>query len=198
MSLIAIASRAVGLSESQGKAALQDYLTTGGVNIDPATRAWCADFVNATLSQGGLEGTGSGMARSFMDWGQAVDTPQRGDIAVFSRGDPNGPSGHVGFFDSFNPDGSINVLGGNQDDSVNISPYSADRLLGFRRPGQAAAPQNGPQNALTGQVGQGTGQNALVAPMERPSVKNALIDPQMFMARQVQYSNPFEAAYANG
>lgn len=119
----------------EGQSALSDFLRTGGVNIDPATRAWCADFVNATMNKAGQKGTDSSMARSFLQWGQAVSDPQRGDVAVFSRGDPKGPYGHVGFFDSVNPDGSIKVLGGNQSDSVSYGNYPADRLLGYRRAG---------------------------------------------------------------
>lgn len=123
----------------EGQAALLDYLRTGGVNIDPTTRAWCADFVNATLAKAGQKGTDSGLARSFLKWGMEVTDPQVGDIAVFSRGDPNGPYGHVGFFAGYNPDGTIRVLGGNQSDSVSYANYPADRLLGFRR----AAPDSG-------------------------------------------------------
>lgn len=127
---------AAGMAGSrEGQAALTDYLRTGGQNIDPQTRAWCADFVNATLSKAGQKGTDSGMARSFLQWGQEVADPQQGDIAVFSRGDPSGPSGHVGFFAGKNPDGTIKVLGGNQSDSVSYASYPAERLLGYRRPG---------------------------------------------------------------
>ena len=151
-----IAAAQIGLNETTKAAALTDYLHNGGVNLDPATTAWCAAFVNATLAQSGQKGTGSNMARSFLDWGQAVDQPQPGDIAVFSRGDPNGPYGHVGFFQGYNPDGTIRVLGGNQGDAVGVSSYSPNALLGFRRgetTNQLAAPQQ-PQpqmNALAPQ-----------------------------------------------
>lgn len=132
-----IAGQQLGLSEGDQAAAISDFISTGGANLDPVTRAWCADFVNASLSRAGIEGTGSGMARSFLDWGQPVDQPMQGDVAVFRRGDPNGPYGHVGFFDGYNEDGSIRVLGGNQGDAVSIANYSANDLLGFRRaPGQ--------------------------------------------------------------
>ncbi len=131
--LMGIASSALGMNETDQAAAIQDYLKTGGANLDPATTAWCAAFVNATLKKGGYEGTGSNMARSFLDWGQEVDKPTRGDLAVFSRGDPNGPYGHVGFFEGYNPDGTIKVLGGNQGDAVSYASYSPDALLGFRR-----------------------------------------------------------------
>lgn|GEM_PF-2974945 len=128
-----LAGKQLGLNETDQKAALNDYLTTGGQNLDPATTAWCAAFVNATLAQSGQQGTGKLNARSYLDWGQAVDTPQQGDVAVFSRGDPNGWQGHVGFFDGYNDDGTIRVLGGNQGDSVSIASYNPSSLLGFRR-----------------------------------------------------------------
>lgn len=137
-----IATGAIGLNEGEKKAALQDYLSTGGVNLDPATRAWCADFVNATLQQSGAKGTGSSMARSFLNWGEPVEKPQKGDIAVLTRGDPKGPYGHVGFFNGYDENGNIMVLGGNQSDAVNVAAYAPDRLLGFRRaPSQGGGTQ---------------------------------------------------------
>jgi uncharacterized protein (TIGR02594 family) len=131
--LMAIAKTTLGMNEQEQNAALQEYLTTGGVNMDPAKTAWCAAWLNATLGKAGMKGTGSNMARSFLDWGQEVSDPRRGDIAVFTRGDPSGPYGHVGLFDGYNPDGTIRVLGGNQGDAVSIAAYSPDTLLGFRR-----------------------------------------------------------------
>lgn len=169
-----VAARAIGLNEGDKRAALQDYLTTGGANLDPATTAWCAAFVNSTLQQAGYEGTGSNMARSFLEWGQEVQQPQRGDLAVFSRGDPNGPFGHVGFFDGYNPDGTIRVLGGNQGDAVSIAAYDPSRLLGFRR----AEGQGG--NALASQTPQNAPQNALSAQPAMPEFKTTMLDPAAF------------------
>lgn len=132
--LMKIAGSQLGLSERDQAAAIRDYLKTGGANLDPQTTAWCAAFVNATLKKAGMEGTGSNMARSFLDWGEEVDDPRQGDLAIFSRGDPSGPFGHVGFFAGYNPDGTIRVLGGNQGDAVSYANYSPGSLLGFRRP----------------------------------------------------------------
>ena len=137
---MSIAQTLLGRGEVPDRAAIQDYLQTGGVNLDPVTTAWCAAYVNSTLKQAGFEGTGSNMARSFLNYGEKVDQPQKGDLAVFSRGDPNGPYGHVGFFDSQNPDGTIRVLGGNQGNAVSYGNYPADRLLGYRRPVAPGAP----------------------------------------------------------
>lgn len=138
-----IASSLIGKGEVPDRSTLMEFFKNGGQNLDPATTAWCAAFVNSSLGAAGMQGTGKLNARSFLDWGNPVDTPQKGDIAVFSRGNnPNGWQGHVGFFDSTNPDGTINVLGGNQGNGVSIAPYSADRLLGYRRPavGGSASP----------------------------------------------------------
>lgn len=163
-----LAGRAIGLNEGEQKAALQDYLTTGGQNLDPATTAWCAAFVNSTLQQAGMQGTGKLNARSYLDWGQSVDSPERGDIAVFSRGDPNGWQGHVGFFDGYNEDGTIRVLGGNQGNAVSISSYSPNALLGFRRAegevGNALANTYTP--ASEGRDAQGNALNAFSQPPE--------------------------------
>src|SRR5262245_30482336 len=116
MDVLTLASSMLGKAEGPDRAALMDYLTTGGANLDPATTAWCAAFVNSTLKQAGMEGTGSNMARSFLGWGQRVQgTPQPGDIGVFPRGDPNGPQGHVGFVKAVDPNtGMVTLLGGNQ------------------------------------------------------------------------------------
>ncbi len=131
--LMQIAAQNLGLNEVDQNAALQDFLKTGGVNLDPATTAWCAAFVNATLKQGGMEGTGSNLARSFETWGEEAKDPQRGDLAVFWRESKESGKGHVGFFDGYNEDGTIRVLGGNQGDSVSYSSYNPDQLIGFRR-----------------------------------------------------------------
>ena len=124
-----------GYSEQEQNAALQDFLTTGGQNLDPRATAWCAAAVNAALEQSGVPGTGSLAARSFLNWGSPVDQPQVGDVAVFSRPNAGPSAGHVGFYAGQGPDGQIRVLGGNQGDSVSYSNYPADRLLGYRRPG---------------------------------------------------------------
>lgn len=128
-----LAAKQMGMNERAQREALQEYMANGGHNLDPSVTAWCAAYVGATLNQVGLQGTGKLNARSYLDWGEAVDEPKPGDIAVFSRGDPNGWQGHVGFFKGYDENGNILVLGGNQGDSVSVAPYSADRLLGFRR-----------------------------------------------------------------
>jgi len=129
---MAIGEALVGAGEVPDRELLADFISTGGQNLDPVTTAWCAAWVNAALERAGGRGTGRLDARSFLDWGSPAEEPRPGDVAVFSRGS-NPAAGHVGFFQGYNPDGTIRVLGGNQADAVGVGSYPMDRLLGFRR-----------------------------------------------------------------
>ena len=131
-SAYSLATSMLGSHEHRNHSALTSYLKNGGVNLDPAQQAWCAAFVNASLQQSGQKGTGSNMARSFQNWGVGTNNPREGDIAVFSRGNPNGPQGHVGFFKGRDANGNVRILAGNQGDAVTEATLPANRLLGFR------------------------------------------------------------------
>ena len=98
---------------------------------------WCSAFVNFCVKAAGLTGTDNLLARSWEHWGSAVpqDKVRIGDVAVFWRVSQSSGKGHVGFFAG--PDGSkIDLLGGNQSNSVSIAPYPKPKmgLIGFRRP----------------------------------------------------------------
>lgn len=164
----------IGMNETDQRETLQKFLAEGGTNIDPAKTAWCAAFVNATLARAGNGGTGSNMARSFLNWGQAVDEPQVGDVVVLERGAP--PYGHVGFFAGFAPDGSIQILGGNQGGAaqggggVTVSNFPASKVLGYRRADGTEA---------SGAVGNGM---AELIQIEDPDVRAAAIQEFNLMA----------------
>lgn len=102
---------------------------------DDAT-PWCAAFVSWVLEQAGVRSTRSARAKSYLDWGNALDHPRAGAITVFHRGSgppsSRGP-GHVGFLIE-DADGRIDLLGGNQRNHVNIKAYSTSRLLAYRWP----------------------------------------------------------------
>lgn len=139
------AAKQLGMNERDQNTAIKEYLRNGGVNLDPAQTAWCAAYVNATLAHHGMKGTGSNLARSFLQYGEKIDTPDEGDIVVFSRGKEGSGQGHVGFFKGYDDNGDILVLGGNQGDSVSVKAYDKKKLLGYRRiPGhnQGTSPEN--------------------------------------------------------
>lgn len=59
-----------------------------------AGRLICAVNVGAALAERGIAGTGSALAKSYLSWGHPSG-PVPGAVAVFNRGNPHGPSGHV-------------------------------------------------------------------------------------------------------
>lgn len=103
--------------------------------------AWCAIFLNWCLMQAGVKGTGKANARSFLDWGAPVTSPELGDIVVFWRGKPDGWQGHVAIYIN-EDDSKIYCLGGNQSDKVNIAGYSKSQLLGYRRAPESSKMMN--------------------------------------------------------
>lgn len=92
-----------GMHERRDRYAIQQYLKDGGVNLDPATQAWCAATINSSLAQAGLKGTGSQVANSFQKWGKPVNVSEgeavkKGDVIIQTRGlRANQTGGHVGF-----------------------------------------------------------------------------------------------------
>lgn len=95
---------------------------------------WCAGFVGGVLEQCGIQSTRSGLARSYMQWGEECE-PKVGAIAVFWRGKKNAATGHVAFVADYNEDSRfVQVLGGNQGDRVCIKGYLKSKLLGYRWP----------------------------------------------------------------
>ena len=124
-----------GFNEYQHRTVLKEY-----VGVDPKRTEWCAAFVNAVLHESDIPGSESVsnvplMARSFLTWGETIQEPKAGDLVIFPRG-KQGWQGHVGFYV-----GSIHrknveyyrILGGNQNNSVNIEIYPASKTLGIRR-----------------------------------------------------------------
>lgn len=89
---------------------------------------WCSIFLNQVAEEAGYKGSGTAVARDWLNVGSKIPEPSPGDIAIFWRDHPASWKGHVAIFiREYNS--SIWVLGGNQRNSVNIAPYSKDRLI---------------------------------------------------------------------
>jgi uncharacterized protein (TIGR02594 family) len=117
---------------------LRYFRDVGDANADTEATPWCAAFTGAMLKRGGHVGTGSLLARSYLDWGISLEEPRLGAIAVLSRGnDPT--TGHVGFVLGDAAD-KLYLLGGNQGDAVTVAAFDKARLLGFRWPKDDAEP----------------------------------------------------------
>ncbi len=135
--IMEIANSYVGTDEIRGSkhnpVILEYFDAVGHGWVKDDETPWCAAFVGAVLEEAGHKGTGSLAARSYLNWGHKVTRPKYGDLVVFWRGTKDGWQGHVGFYVRETKE-YVYCLGGNQKNSVNVSRYSKDRILGYRRP----------------------------------------------------------------
>lgn len=97
---------------------------------------WCAAFVGAMLEAVGLRSSRYESAKSYLDWGVSLSHPEPGCIVVFQRDG----GGHVGFVVGRNALGQILVLGGNQNDEVNVRAFHTNRVVGYRWPAAVPVP----------------------------------------------------------
>ena len=129
-----LAQRFVGTKEVPGIASNPQVLAMLRLDGDwPADDQvpWCSAFVNYIAHLLRLPRSKSLAARSWLGVGIPVkleDAKVGFDVVVLSRGS----GGHVGFFSATEGD-SVLLLGGNQSDSVGVSPYDRARVLGIRR-----------------------------------------------------------------
>lgn len=103
---------------------------------------WCSAFANYIAWLARAPRSKDLRARSWLNIGRGIniENAEPGDVIVLKRGTDDGPEvidapGHVGFYAGMYMDMPrfIEVLGGNQSDTVKISRYPVDRLLGVRR-----------------------------------------------------------------
>lgn len=135
-SVIDIALNEIGVKEIVGKEhnpRILDYFNEIGHSwVKDDETAWCSAFANYVCKKAGANFSGKLNARSWLNVGQKVSKPEKGDIAVFWRESPNSWKGHVAFFIRETRNW-VYVLGGNQNNQVKISAYPKHRLLEYRR-----------------------------------------------------------------
>jgi len=105
----------------------------GFKNIQNDETPWCSAFVNWVCMKANVETSNKLNARSWLNVGDSIETPRKGDIVVLWRDKPNSWKGHVGFFIK-ETEKHVYILGGNQSNRVNITSYPKYRLLDYRRP----------------------------------------------------------------
>ena len=143
------AQKQVGIWEWAGSEnnplVLAMFTEAGHSDIKQDAVPWCAAFVGSVLLRAGTKGTGSLLARSYLDWGQKISLSEvkEGDVVILS-GNASW-QGHVEFFKGQGAQ-KLNLLGGNQNDQVNVKAYPASKLLGVRR---AIAPRSNPSESTT-------------------------------------------------
>lgn len=137
-SLIRIAAQEIGVKEEPGPGSnpkILKYAEEAGFNwVDDETTPWCSIFMNWVAKKAGYERTKKANARSWLAIGQPVDHPELGDVVVYWRNSPESRNGHVGIYMGYDhARENIYTLGGNQGNSVSITRYPLEHLLGFRR-----------------------------------------------------------------
>jgi uncharacterized protein (TIGR02594 family) len=101
---------------------------------DDSTLAWCSLAMNYYAKKCGYEYTGKLDARSWLALPKPIVIlkPTLGDIVVFWRESASSWKGHVALFVAQDLN-LIYCLGGNQGNSLSISAYPRDQVLGYRQ-----------------------------------------------------------------
>jgi len=145
ITLYHLAQRFVGIKEVPGKQ--HNPLILSMLQLDAAWPegdevAWCSGFLNFICWLLRLPRSKSLRARSWLGVGTPVmleDARVGWDIVILSRGPGEQPGpevidapGHVGLYAGHYTT-RVLLLGGNQSDTVQVSQYARDRILGVRR-----------------------------------------------------------------
>lgn len=142
-----IAIKELGVHETPGPAAtarIVEYDKSTTLRATSDEVPWCSSFVNWVVKQAGMDGTNSAAAISWSEWGREVGAEaskdygpeanqEPGDIVVFEW---SGGGHHVAFYvGEGERDGEymVQVLGGNQHDSVSYAWYPWDDIINIRR-----------------------------------------------------------------
>lgn len=133
---LAVAEREIGVSQhpqGSNNPRITEYHAHTNIRGFDDKASWCSSFVNWCFAQVGIAGTGSAVARSWLEWGVPLETPRLGCIVVLSRDEPESWKGHVGFFLRVDL-ASVVLLGGNQINQVRELNYPLTSVLGYRWP----------------------------------------------------------------
>lgn len=145
-----LAERFVGVREIPGSKYNPEILSMLRLDADwpeDDSVPWCSGFVNYIMWLLRHPRSKSLRARSWLNIGRPItlrETQVGFDIVILSRGDPPQPGpedttapGHVGFYAGSDVAGDgdnwVYLLGGNQNDEVNLRIYPGERILGIRR-----------------------------------------------------------------
>jgi len=125
--------RRMGLHEVRDNGVLSAFLKIGRFLGNPATLPWCGDAVESciakTLPSEPLPANPF-FAQSWAKFGKDVVGPIVGSIGVIRW---TASSGHVGIVAGVDGN-TVNLLGGNQSNAINISGFPRSKFIAFRWP----------------------------------------------------------------
>lgn len=142
-------NRHMGLHELKNRTSLWAWLRSDKGSVgDPSKLPWCADLVETAIKLTlpsepfpGRVGINPYYSLNWLEFGQKLNTPCYGAIAIFVR--PGG--GHIGFLVGIDPVRKrYRVRGGNQSNAINDCWVDISRCRGLRWP----ATYNGPKSSL--------------------------------------------------
>lgn len=134
-----IATNLAGTREVAGRGSnpiILDWADKLSLDYNSDDIPWCGLFVAHCISSAlPDEATPRNplAARSWQNFGEKIQRPRQGAVAVFWRHSPDDWRGHVGFYMGEDED-AIQVLGGNQSNAVNVRRIPRTRLLDYYWP----------------------------------------------------------------
>lgn len=140
---LGIARGELGVHETPGPVAnarITAYHATTTLRANSDEVPWCSAFVNWCIEHSGEKGTRSAAAASWLHWGIECE-PQEGCVVVIRQKQAGADKAtgsatgyHVGFWLSQTPT-HMEILGGNQSDSVKVSKFPLEKyeVMGYRK-----------------------------------------------------------------
>ena len=138
---LSIAHSEIGVTQAplgQSNPRITEYHAGTNVQGYDDKVSWCSSFVHWCFAQAGIAGTGSALARSWLEWGEPLNAPVPGCVVVCYREHPASWKGHVGFY-LHEDEEHVYLLGGNQLEQVREHFYPREAILGYRWPVQPLA-----------------------------------------------------------
>ena len=115
------ASSYIGVSESTHPDEVLRFLRDAGI-ANPSTKIpWCSVFVSEVYSESGVSNPNSAAVNDWRTWGDATNTPQVGDIAIFNS------YSHIGIVTAV--DGEyVTIVHGNSNANGNSGIVTSSRM----------------------------------------------------------------------
>jgi uncharacterized protein (TIGR02594 family) len=129
----------MSVTSRAGIARIIKYFTSTN-NPQTAVAPWCGAFASHCMSEAGLASTivkDSAIAANWKKWGNTAislgATIPEGAVVVLAPAEGSDSSGHVGFYMRHLSGRSlIELLGGNQSETVRLSKFSATKIVAIR------------------------------------------------------------------